>query len=297
MNAQCSILVCTHNRSEVLEKTLSCLVGHVGEIEGIELLVVDNASTDDTKLTVSKFPIARYVYEPSIGLSHARNRAVSEASNENIVFVDDDVIVSKEWINAYIEFFRQKPASVVFWGGTVEPYYEEALPPDLEYKVKHVHAAWSLIDCPEQLEIVDINDPLPIGANFGGLRSAFINTPFSSKFGRIGKKLTSGEETVLMRQFLSNGARGEWVSGAVLLHRVPVERMQADYLSRFFLDHGRSSYHINRRHNRLQLGLNCLKNGLRAAYLRLSDPSYYYSKVFVKWRYYWGSLLESFSRR
>ena len=44
-----------------------------------EVLVIDNASTDDTKDVVARYPWARYVYESHQDLSHARNAGMRHA--------------------------------------------------------------------------------------------------------------------------------------------------------------------------------------------------------------------------
>jgi len=66
-----------------------------------ELIVVDNNSVDATKKVVSEFntrlPI-RYFFEPKQGLSHARNRGIAQTQGDIIVFTDDDVIVTNDWL-------------------------------------------------------------------------------------------------------------------------------------------------------------------------------------------------------
>src|SRR5438105_4057502 len=98
-----SIILCTSNRAGHLERTL----GTIGLLEvspetPIELLVVDNASTDQTKQIVAEcaphqIP-TRYLWEPRRGLSRARNRGLRESSGNILVFTDDDVRPPPNWI-------------------------------------------------------------------------------------------------------------------------------------------------------------------------------------------------------
>lgn len=65
----------------------------------IELLVVDNAPSDDaTERLVAHYPEVRYVREPAAGLDFARNRAVAEATGDVLAFVDDDVEVDRRYL-------------------------------------------------------------------------------------------------------------------------------------------------------------------------------------------------------
>src|SRR5690606_8376837 len=99
-----TVLICTKNRAPLLRQTLQGL----SKIEtpadlAWDVLVVDNASTDDTadllKSLTSKttFPF-RWVTEPTAGLSAARNRAMAECRADYALFTDDDVQVEPDWI-------------------------------------------------------------------------------------------------------------------------------------------------------------------------------------------------------
>ena len=67
-----------------------------------ELLVIDNGSTDDTKVVVERSRFTnmtlRYVQEPRIGQCYARNTGLGEARGDLIIFTDDDVRVPVDWI-------------------------------------------------------------------------------------------------------------------------------------------------------------------------------------------------------
>jgi len=100
-----SVLVCTRNRAGSLEATLRRFFAQrfAGGYE-FELLVVDNASTDETKQVVERCVaqhpgLARYLFEQRRGLTYARNTGLLAARGEVIVFTDDDVLVSEDWLD------------------------------------------------------------------------------------------------------------------------------------------------------------------------------------------------------
>ncbi len=103
-----SIIVCSYNRSASLQQTLLAIERlSVREDIGCEVLVVDNNSTDDTRTVAEdfcrRFPRGRYCYEPNQGLSFARNRGITEARGEILVFTDDDVCPEPEWLQRIVD--------------------------------------------------------------------------------------------------------------------------------------------------------------------------------------------------
>src|SRR5438477_8864136 len=100
-----SVIVSTRNRAELLRGCLESLLAERPAI-GWEVIVVDNASTDETAATVERcHELAdgirlEYLVEERLGLSHARNRGVAEARGEYLLFTDDDVLVQSGWVNA-----------------------------------------------------------------------------------------------------------------------------------------------------------------------------------------------------
>lgn len=96
-----SIVICTLNRSQDLDKCLSQLTQHKA-ITPFEVIVVNNNPTDEkTKAVAEKYALV-YVPEKRRGVSYARNAGVLAAKGNVIVYVDDDVIVKEGWLDALV---------------------------------------------------------------------------------------------------------------------------------------------------------------------------------------------------
>ena len=91
-----SVIVCTFNRASALERCLESLRAQHADPATFEVLVIDNASPDDTRERVERYlngPLpCRYVFEPVQGLSHARNRGAREAAAPYVTYLDDDAV-------------------------------------------------------------------------------------------------------------------------------------------------------------------------------------------------------------
>ncbi|MEZ4221726.1 MAG: glycosyltransferase [Polyangiaceae bacterium] len=107
-----SIVLCTKNRSRLLVDALASLRDLRPTPGGVELVLVDNGSTDDTKAVVQRFQLelpfaVRYVFETTPGLSAARNRGIREAEGEYVFFTDDDQLVDPDAVREHLRVAKK----------------------------------------------------------------------------------------------------------------------------------------------------------------------------------------------
>jgi len=90
-----SIVVCTHERPDDLERCLAALAPAAAA--GHEVIVVDNAPrTGRTAAVAARFPF-RYLVEPRQGLDHARNCGLAAATHPIVAYTDDDAVPEPDW--------------------------------------------------------------------------------------------------------------------------------------------------------------------------------------------------------
>ncbi|HEY9803011.1 MAG TPA: glycosyltransferase [Leptolyngbyaceae cyanobacterium] len=117
-----TIAICTKDRPDNLARCLQSLQELVKQASGLEVLVIDNAPTDDrTQQLVASLPWVRYVTEPKPGLDFARNKALHSANGEILAFLDDDVVVDRRWLTGLMTAWRENPDAAAFTG-LVLPY-------------------------------------------------------------------------------------------------------------------------------------------------------------------------------
>ena len=119
-----SIIIPTCNRCKYLERTLHSLLNLSIDHE---ILVIDNNSIDRTRSVVLDFindrnDNVKYIYEPEPGLLFARHTGYRKSSGEILAFLDDDVLVGKNWINGITETFSDNNVKIA--GGPSFPSYE-----------------------------------------------------------------------------------------------------------------------------------------------------------------------------
>jgi glycosyltransferase involved in cell wall biosynthesis len=97
MKNKISIIIPTYNRKKLLQRALASIIQQ--NYKNIEILVIDDASTQDIKTVVQSFKDDRIIYlknEQNKGSNFSRNLGLRTANGDYIAFLDDDDYYSNE---------------------------------------------------------------------------------------------------------------------------------------------------------------------------------------------------------
>jgi len=117
-----SVVICTFNRADSLGETLESLARADREGMEIEVVVVDNNSTDSTKEVIESYSgrlDIRYLFEPKQGHGKADplNRALEAGGfGEIVAFLDDDMTVEEGWFRGVRSICARYPDHDLFSG-------------------------------------------------------------------------------------------------------------------------------------------------------------------------------------
>jgi GT2 family glycosyltransferase len=188
-----------------------------------ELLVVNNACTDDTDRVVATWqeslPLRR-LFEPTPGQTFARNRAMREATGDLILWTDDDVLVDRDWLKALVEAAENWQADVVF--GRSVPHWTAAPP---EWFSPLHHGRFAVLDYGRTPFVVTTSDTVFYGLNFATRREALLALGgFDESLGYRQNGGAAGEDTDLCQRALASGLKVVYVPDAVVDHVIPDAR-------------------------------------------------------------------------
>ncbi len=229
-----SVVICTYNRAEYLGAAIESLL--VQEFDDFEAVVVDNASTDNTKQVVEPYlgdRRIRYVYESRQGLSHARNCGFEVTRSPVIAYMDDDAIASKTWLKELWAVY-ERDSKIGVAGGRV----------DLLWPRGYSHPRWLSQNLAGHLgaynlgaDVTFITNPgmTPRGVNYSMRREVWEALDgFDATLGRTGKNLLSNEELYMTQRVLEGGWKVVYVPSAIVDHQVAPERVR----KRWFMSRG-----------------------------------------------------------
>jgi glycosyltransferase involved in cell wall biosynthesis len=101
-----SIVIPVFNEERYIASCLNSLTKLNYPSEKLEIILVDNGSTDRTMEIASTYDIKLYEY-PGVKVGAVRNYGASQAKGEIIVFLDSDCVVSTDWISTGLNCLSQ----------------------------------------------------------------------------------------------------------------------------------------------------------------------------------------------
>jgi glycosyltransferase involved in cell wall biosynthesis len=222
-----SVIVCTYDRAALLGECLDSIARQDRGDIAMEIIVVDNNSSDGTRAIVEGFsarvPELRYVSEPRQGLAIARNTGARLARHDYLAFIDDDATLRPGYLRqlgAIIDAFR--PDLI---GGPVVPRFEDEPPNWFDPK-------WELRE--HQTASGFAEDTAISGGNFIVRRDVFVAIgPFPERLGMAGGRAGFGEDRALVE---------------IYRQRTPKGRRRIYYSAELAVDHFTASAKLNKRY-------------------------------------------------
>lgn len=236
-----TICIPTYNRSESLSVTLDSLAKiKIPKNKKYEILIVDNNSTDDTSLIIGSYTNIfgnniRIVNEYKQGLNYARNKGLNSAKGDIICFLDDDVVVNKEWLVNLSKTFDNYDVDVV--GGKAYLIYPFKKPSWLKDNREFL---LSKIDYGNKT-LFDTDKDL-FGLNLAVLKKTALELGgFNPNLDRCGKSLISGGDSEFVDRARNKGYKIIYEPTAVVGHIVSKNRLTKKWFLRRCFGGGRTA--------------------------------------------------------
>lgn len=232
-----SVIVCTHNpRKDYLERTLDALRKQTLPIENWELLLIDNASNQPLidKWDLSWHPHSRHIREDEQGLTPARLRGILESNGEILVFVDDDNLLSSDYLEESLGISHNYPIIGCWGAGIIRPEFELAPSPELAPYTSYL--ALRNIDQPiwgNSPKVI----PIPWGAGLVvrkhialAYNSIINKCSVRSKLDRSGAELNCGGDDEFSWVSYENGYGIGVFPNLKVIHLINKHRVEREYL-------------------------------------------------------------------
>ncbi|HZQ09391.1 MAG TPA: glycosyltransferase [Anaerolineae bacterium] len=128
MTPNLSVVICVYNGADTLADCLRALQQQTFPRDQIEIIVVDDGSTDDSAAIARRFPV-RVEQGPHRGLAAARNIGWRAAQSEWVAFTDDDCAPTRHWLQFLWCAIQQPSERVLGAAGRIIGFPSAADPP------------------------------------------------------------------------------------------------------------------------------------------------------------------------
>ena len=109
-----TVIIPTYNRAKTIERSINSVLSQ--SYSNLELIVVDDGSSDNTKSVVENIDDSRvrYIWQNNSGACAARNNGINNARGEYIAFNDSDDTWKPNKLEKQLEVVTKTGADVVF---------------------------------------------------------------------------------------------------------------------------------------------------------------------------------------
>jgi GT2 family glycosyltransferase len=241
-----TVLLTTRDGGDGLRETLDALGRLVPPAGGWRLVLADDGSTDGTSVLLAEVVRRggrdlRVIRTPGVGLSAARNLALSEVAGDLVVFTDDDTIPRPDWLVRIRAAADAHPEADVV-AGSVFPRFETPPAPHVLRAVRKGPAfVWV-----ERAESGWVDPTEAVGPSFA-VRAARLaaGLRFDPTIGPDGTDdYAMGSETELLLRLRATGARCWFAADAVVEHQISAAQTTPESLVRRAWRYGRGRWRL-----------------------------------------------------
>jgi glycosyltransferase involved in cell wall biosynthesis len=233
----------SHNGGRTLGPVLETFTQLKAPASGWKLVVVDNASTDQTRELLETFqrrlPLT-ILFEQTLGKNAALNTGLKSAEGDLAVFTDDDVFPKPDWLVRMRDAAEEHRQYSLF-GGVIRARWE--VPPP----------AW--VNWVNQAPVFTVTDPCLAegptspGSIFGpnmAVRMEIFSggIRFDPSIGPAGRNYPMGSESELLERLGRLGHKAWHAQSAVVEHFVRDFQLEESWALRRSIRHGRGSYRL-----------------------------------------------------
>jgi hypothetical protein len=237
-----TVVIATHNRANILHKTLEKMEHLTPPLNGWKLIIINNASHDDTENILKRFssrlPLTS-LYQEKRGKNYALNMAIPYFEGDLVVFTDNDVLPEKKWLLKYEQLAKEKNKYDIL-GGKVIPHWPEE-PPD--YIINAIPLGPAFAVHPENILTGEVNPGMIWGPNMAVKKKIFDRGyRFNEKIGPSQGNYMMGSETEFTHRLCKDGCRVWFSNDIIVEHQIRTEQLKKIWLFTRAIKFGKKAF-------------------------------------------------------
>ena len=238
-NETVSIIIPTYNEERYLSACLDSVFNLDYEKEDMEVIVVDNGSTDRTMEIGESYGV-KILRDDTMNVSGLRNLGANQSNGYILAFVDADCVVSEEWLKYASIYFDDM--DVAAWGAPPTPPKESTWVQQTWYFVRQKEQQVQEVDWLESMNLFVRKDQF---IKIGGFNETLVtceDVDFSYRIRKYGKIVSDSRIEVIhlgeagtVREFMKKEVwRGRSNLKGILSHGLSLKELPSMSIPLYF---------------------------------------------------------------
>ncbi len=201
-----SVIIPAYNAENTIQACVDAVLLQKGDFEFLEVVVVDDGSTDATAQKIKTFNRVSYIFQVNAGPAAARNRGVSIARGDFLFFTDADCVPEPDWLQKMMCYFRDPGVTVVAGSYGIqnpESLLARCIHQEIRFRHRHLMGDWI-----EVFGSYNVGFRRPVFERVSGFDEAY--------------RTASGEDNDLSYRLRKAGYSIRFAKDALVAHRHPV---------------------------------------------------------------------------
>ena len=207
-----SIVIPTLNRARVLAQAIDRIESQTISSDLYEVIVVDNASTDDTQSVLAQkrrqFRNLKFLLQSKPGAAPTRNAGLRQASGEIVLFIDNDILAEPDLIERHIEYHgRYSDASII--GNVITPWNDKTDPILRYLHHRGIYNPYTITSGPMDFSYYhtgNVSTPRSMLVEVGGFNEEFFiygmeDIELGYRLQKAGCRMINGEQARAVHQY------------------------------------------------------------------------------------------------
>jgi len=210
-----SVIMPAYNAADYIEEAIESVL--IQNYQNIELMIINDGSTDNTEQIVKKFNDQRisYISQENAGASSARNNGIKRSNGEFIMILDHDDMMTPDFISQHLKAFEENPQADLV-------YCDDCLIDDKGNPVR-------VITRPEYTDRKHlIRDLFRCGFPVVPFRTCIKRDVFD-KIGFFDEKLKIAEDYDMIKRFVKHGLVARHLKGDYYLRRIETNSLSRNH--------------------------------------------------------------------
>lgn len=222
------VCICTNGTPERVRATLAAACAQSTAAPGSEVVLVASGlgAAEREAHRRQAGELGARVLDAPAGTAAARNRALEEARDDDVLaFIDDDVVPAPDWLAKLRERWERAGTDVACIGGAVEPRWEEPPP---AWVSERIATAFALLDLGPGTVELDPGRAQGVWTANASFRAAALREAggFPAWLGPWRDAAIIGEDSAAQRRLAERGGRILYAGDVRVAHLIPASRLR-----------------------------------------------------------------------